>query len=127
MTDPAAPPIDPERLADAVTRAGLAGGDGTFEATYLGRFSNDVWRLDLTSGIRLIAKAPYRPERPHEHPDVERAFYRTIGRRPELPVPGFVAELDGSLLLVFEPLRPFDFRTGLRSAHAEQAVQTLAA
>ncbi len=103
---------------------------GAYQTHFIGRFSNDVWRLDLEDGPTLIAKCAYRPVRPHDHPDIERAFYRATASRglsgSELPIPRYVGELDDVLLLEFEPLEAFSFQTGVTSRHAEQAIDALA-
>jgi Ser/Thr protein kinase RdoA (MazF antagonist) len=103
--------------------------DGAFSAVtleYVGRFSNDVWRADLDNGIRLLIKIPHVPERTGYSLDLERRFYRCLAARPELPVPRYVGEIDGALILEYLELEPFSFRSGATAQHAEVAIDALA-
>lgn len=95
----------------------------------VGRFSNDVWRLDLDNGVSLIAKVPFRPPQATDPADVERLFYptiRTLAADRALPLPLWVGEIDGVLLLEYQPLVPFSFASGATRTHAEAAVLALA-
>jgi hypothetical protein len=130
VAEPAPPVIDPAELRQILASAGLPATTGRYQAEFVGRFSNDVWRLDMEDGGRLIAKMPYRPARAHDHPDVERAFFHAMrdasDDQTDLPLPDYVGEVDGILLLVFVPLQPFDFATGASNVHATRAMDALA-
>lgn len=125
--DPPDPPdFDLARLKAGLRAAGLDDVFQTIECTHVGRFSNDVWRLALDNGLRLIAKAPYRAPRPDEDPDVEARFYQLMAGRRELPIPRFVGRFAGALVLEHLELHDFSFRQGVGGAHADAAIDALA-
>ncbi len=131
MDEPEPPDLDPDALQERLAASGLTTGFTQQSWHYLGRFSNDVWRLDLDGAPTLIAKQPYRPPRADDHPDVERLFYRTIAElaaptENPLPIPRYLGELQGTLLLEYQPLQPFSFATGASGQHAQRAVAALA-
>ena len=102
---------------------------GSYQAHFVGRFSNDVWRLDLENGPALIAKQPYRPPRADDQADIERHFYRALAANADLdrlPIPRYLGEIDGVLLLEFQPLRPFSFQHGVTETHSQRAIDALA-
>jgi hypothetical protein len=126
------PELNQRALREIVRAAGFTGQiSGAYQPTYLGRFSNDVWRLDLEHGPQLIAKQAFRPHRSEDLPDVERTFYRTLAHSEQVPLnqlklPKYIGELDGVLLLEYQPLRPFSFRSGVLHEHACSAIDALA-
>ena len=129
MSRPSPPVIDIEQLRAGLAAAELDAGFDSFSCEFIGRFSNDVWRIDLDNDVCVVAKQPYRPERPHDAPDVERLFYRMMAGRPELPtlpIPRFVADLNGILIIEHKALRPFSFKKGVTAMHADAAIDALA-
>jgi aminoglycoside phosphotransferase (APT) family kinase protein len=131
MKTPESPEFDHDRLRECLEAAGLDGGFRRLTCEFIGRFSNDVWRLELDNGVRMIAKRPYRPPRGSDSADVEHHFYRfchghglTAG--VDLPVPRFIGELDGALLLEYQDLAPFSFEGSVSADHAEAAIDALA-
>jgi len=126
MNDPTPPAIGLEALEAGLLEAGFNGQFNSFSAIFLGRFSNEVWRLDLDNGVRLIAKKPYRRPQHQDHPDVERAFYEEMAGRRNLPIPRFVADLNGVLIIEYSDLRPFSFREGVEADHSDAAIDALA-
>ena len=129
MKTPAPPQLDPALLSSAVQAAGLAGQiSGRFEAHFVGRFSNDVWRLDLEEGPSLIAKQPFRSAPDPEQQDVERLVYRFLRNQKDLnpAVPRYLGELNGCLLLEYQPLQPFTFEASVPAGHATRAIDALA-
>ena len=100
----------------------------------MGRFSNDVWCVELDDGSRWVAKVPFRRPRPGEVLGREAAFYRRMADFPGLPIPrafethGAVVEVKDSALLVFEyyDLEPFSFFDGATLRHATLAIDALA-
>lgn len=124
---PDLPHIDLDQLASGLRRAGMNHGFRSFATTHLGRFSNDVWRLDLDNGTRLIVKYPFREPRPGEIEDLEAHFYRELAdAHKALPVPRFVGYLDGVLVIEYHSLQPFSFKTGVSDDHAALAIDALA-
>lgn len=126
MSSPVFPRIDFDELRTHLAAAGLNDRFTSLEGSFIGRFSNDVWRIELDNGVRLIAKQQYRAARANDAPDVERSFYRHLAERRDMPLPRFVADVDGLLLLEYHDLQPFSFREGVRPDHAEIAIDTLA-
>lgn len=123
---PGPPSIDLDALRIGLARAGMDDAVAGWTCTYVGRFSNDVWRLDLDNGVRLAAKQAYRGLRAHDPPDAERTFYRFLGTAAELPVLRFVGDLDGVLILEWLDLASFSFETGATPDHATAALDALA-
>lgn len=127
MTEARPPRIDPAALAERLDQAGLNARFRSWQAEFLGRFSNDVWRLYLDNGVQLIAKVPFRsaPVR-----DAERAFYRSLEERVrsnhDLPLPRWIGNFDGVLVLEYRPLHPFSFREGMTDEHTSAAIRALA-
>lgn len=126
MKDPRPPALSPDELAEHLASAGLDPRFQQMHWEWVGRFSNDVWRLDLDNGVRLIAKQPCRPPRSDDAPDAERAFYRFMVGRADLPLSRFVADISGTLLLEYQDLEPFSFRVSVREHHATAAIDALA-
>ena len=136
MSEPDPPALSVDELKPLVAAAGLSEAFSTISFKFIGRFSNEVWRLDLDNGVRLVAKSPLRPFRPQDPPDVERSFYRFVnyGARSEhtsiadlhLPIPRYVGELDGILILEFADLQHFSFASGVTAQHAQTAIDALA-
>ena len=126
MSTPDRPELDVARLNVGLRTARLDDRFRTIEYTHIGRFSNDVWRLDLDNGLRLVAKVPYRESRPGEDPDVEARFYELMAGRRELPIPRFIGHLDGALVLEYRDLHVFSFKQGVSETHADSAIDALA-
>lgn len=126
MNEPDSPAINLKLLNPALIEAGLPGSVRSYASHYLGRFSNDVWRLDLNNGIRLVAKQAYRQVPKNNAADHEREFYHMLGRQDDLPVPRFITEIEETLLLEYQPLQAFNFRSGATRDHAERAIDALA-
>lgn len=126
MDSPVFPRIDFDALRSHLKAAGLNDRFGSIEGSFIGRFSNDVWRIELDNGVRLIAKHPYRSADADNGRDVERGLYRHVAGRRGLPLPRFVADLDGLLILEYHDLEPFSFRESVGQGHAEAAVDALA-
>jgi len=106
-SEPGLPELDTRRLKPAFERAGLQADFRTWTTTYLGRFSSDIWRLDFDNGVRLIAKRGFRESWFSGLQDKEAAFYVHLGTRLNHPVPRFVMDHDGVLLLEWLELIPF--------------------
>ena len=123
---PAAPNLDLDELATALSAIGLDGEIQSLRADYLGRFSNDVWRITLDNGVVLAAKRPHRISRPGEQAGAEAAFYRAMAGRGDLPIPRYVAEQGDTLLLEWCEHQSFDFAQGADDAHAAAAIDALA-
>lgn len=119
--------VTPQALSDAL---GTPVSD--FEATLLGRFSCELWRLDVTlaSGARrdVVLKRP-KPEPGREPMDAERRFYERYGRELESSPRylGYVPDVDGILLEFVDGLEHFDWRTGPGERHEEASIEALAA
>lgn len=126
MSTPEQPSIDVASLQAGLRAARLNDQFDAFQYAFIGRFSNDLWRLDLDNGVRLVVKTPFRDSRPGEQPDTERLFYSHIAPRPELPVPRFVGEFNQALVLEYHDLRAFNFKIGADHAHADAAIDALA-
>ncbi|MEJ2087861.1 MAG: aminoglycoside phosphotransferase family protein [Gammaproteobacteria bacterium] len=126
MRDHTPPELPHEVLARHLADAGLDSRFRDMKWSFVGRFSNEVWRLDLDNGVRLVTKTPYRPPRADDAPDIERAFYRLLADRADLPIPRFVANLDGTLILEYHDLAPFSFEAGVTGRHADAAIDALA-
>ena len=106
MAAPTAPAISESELRKCVEKAGLDLEPEQLRWRHVGRFSNDIWRADLNSNPVLIAKQSYR----QAQPDGERAFYRAISKLAQLqesalPIPRYLGEIDGILLLEFQAAR----------------------
>ena len=126
MTTPNRPSIDVEALRTGLRAAQFNDQFEACEYTFIGQFSNNVWRLDLDNGIQLVVKAPYRGPRPGEDPDMERRFYREMAQHPELPIPRFVGEFNGALVLEFSEVYEFSFKKSVGELHADAAMDALA-
>ena len=136
MDEPTPPVIDNDHLRSSLTRAGLRPDFTRVQHTFVGRFSNDVWRLDLDNGVRLIAKRAWRNAESAARSDFERQFYAYVGGSPvagigaphaaDLPLPRYVGDFGGTLVLEYHDLRPFSFRRGATAEHAGTAIDALA-
>lgn len=97
---------------------------------HLGRFSNDLWRVDLDDGSRWAAKIPFRPPRPGESFGREAAFYARMAAYRELPILECLNPLDAAspgLVFPYHEFEPFSFFDGATGRHATAAIDALAA
>ncbi len=120
------PTIPIAELRQQLRSAGLDHQFSTVAYEHIGRFSNDVWRLELDNGVTLIAKVPYRPARPGERASIEAKFYSEMREHRGLPIPRFIAEHEGTLVLEYLELSPFSFKRGPSEAHMSVAIDALA-
>lgn len=131
MKTPEPPDIPADRLRERLESNGLDGAFDKISWDFIGRFSNDVWRLDLDNGVRLVAKRPHRSPSLDESADVERLFYEFCRRDPrvaelDLPIPRFIGEFDDALLLEYHELTAFSFDSSVVADHASRAIDALA-
>ncbi len=82
--------------------------------------------MDLDNGLQLIAKRPYQSARPGEELVTEARFYRETASLGELPIPLYIGEFAGTVVLEYRDLKPFSFKEGASEAHAKASVEALA-
>ena len=86
---------------------------------HLGRFSFDLYRIDLADQS-LIAKKPYRAPRPGEPWSIEADFYCHFREGFPVPIPLYQGYVEDTLLLEYVPhLKPFDFQAGASQKHGK--------